>query len=121
MAVVLIVEDDVLIRQIAEMMFEDFGHITFSAGDVDGALLILRSSRHIDALFTDIRLKTAVLGGYEIADQAAMLRPGLRIIYTTANSITPEMTASFVDGAHFLQKPYTQQQLQCSFDGALAA
>ena len=70
MAVILIVEDDVFIREIAEMMIQDWGHHTLSASDVDEALSLLRSAQHIDALFTDIYLKTAVLGGCELAHQA---------------------------------------------------
>ena len=58
MAVILIVEDDVFIREIAEMMIQDWGHDTLAASDVDEALTFLRSPQHIDALFTDIYLKT---------------------------------------------------------------
>ena len=121
MAVILIVEDDVFIREIAVMMIEDWGHDTLSASDVDEALSLLRSSRHIDALFTDIYLKTAVLGGCELAYQAIGLRPRLRVLYTTGNTVTEKMKALFVNGKHFLCKPYTQHQLQDSIDGMLAA
>jgi DNA-binding NtrC family response regulator len=112
MAVILIVEDDVFIRDYAEAMIHDWGHATLLASEMDEALTLLRSPRHIDALFTDICLKKAVLGGYEIAHQAIALRPDLRVIYTTGNSITEKMTALFVEGACFLQKPYSQRQLQ---------
>lgn len=121
MAVILIVEDDVFVRQIAEMMIEDWGHNTLSASDVDEALSILRSPQHIDALFTDIYLKTAVLGGCELAHQAIKLRPKLRVLYTTGNSITDKLKALFVEGAHFLGKPYEQHQLQNSVEELLAA
>ena len=43
MAVILIVEDEVFIRQIAEMVIQDWGYHTLVAGDVDEALAILRS------------------------------------------------------------------------------
>ena len=120
MAVILIVEDDVFIREIADMMIQDCGHQTLSASDVDQALSLLRDPQHIDALFTDIYLKTAVLGGCELASQAIKLRPKLRVLYTTGNSITDKMKALFVEGAHFLRKPYTQHQLQDSVEGLLA-
>ena len=93
MAVILIVEDDVFIRDLAEMMIQDWGHQTLSASDVDEALSILRSSQHIDALFTDIHLKTAVHGGCELVHQAIKLRPKLRVLYTTGNSVTDTMKA----------------------------
>jgi CheY-like chemotaxis protein len=112
MAVILIVEDDVFIRDYAEMVIQDWGHDTLLASDIDEALSLLRSPRHIDALFTDICLKKAVLGGYEIAHQAIALRPELRVIYATGNTINDKVAALFVAGAQFLQKPYSQLQLQ---------
>jgi DNA-binding NtrC family response regulator len=121
MAVILIVEDSVFIREIAEMMIQDWGHHTLSAGGVDEALLVLHSPQRIDALFTDIYLKTAVLGGCELAHQAIKLRPELRVLYTTGNFVTDTMRALFVDGRHFLGKPYTPHQLQDSIEDMLAA
>jgi len=114
MAVILIVEDDVFIREVAEMMIQGWGHQTLAASDVEEALAILRSPQHIDALFTDIYLKTAVLGGCEVAIQALALRPELRVLYTTGNTITDKMKALLVEGTHFLSKPYTETQLEKS-------
>ena len=121
MAVILIVEDDAIVRMMAESMIQGWEHDTFSAGDVDEAISLLRSPRHIDALFTDIRLKTATLGGFELAQEAIKLRPKLRVLYTTGNSLTDKMKALFVEGAHFLHKPYMHEQLHDSVEGLLAA
>ena len=121
MAVILIVEDDGFLRDDAETMIQDWGHDILSASDVDEALLLLRSSQPIDALFTDIYLKRAVLGGYELAHQAINLRLNLRVLYTTGNTINDKMKMMFVEGVHFLQKPYTQIQLQNSVEALLAA
>ena len=121
MAVILVVEDDVFIRQIAEMMMQDWGHEVLSAGDPDEALAILRSGQHIDALFTDIYLGNSVLGGCELAHQAIALRPDLRVLYTTGNLVTEKMKALFVAGTQFLRKPYTQYQLHDSVAAMLAA
>lgn len=121
MAVILVVEDEVFIRETAEMMLQDWGHQTLSASDQDEALLVLRSPRHIDALFTDIYLKTAVNGGFELAQQAIKLRPALRILYTTGNSLTEKMKALLVEGTHFLRKPYDEEHLHASVNALLAA
>lgn len=121
MAVILIVEDDVFIREIAEMMIQDWGHRTLAAGDVDEALLLLRSNQPIDALFTDVYLKNLVHGGCDLAHKAVALRPHLRVLYTTGNSITDAMKAQLIDGTHFLRKPYTQTQLHDSVRDLLAA
>jgi CheY-like chemotaxis protein len=121
MAVILIVEDDVFIREIAEMMIQGWGHRTLTASDVDEALSILRSPQPIEAMFTDIYLKTAIHGGCELAHQAIALRPNLRVLYTTGNSMTEKMKALLVEGTHFLRKPYTEHQLQNSIIDLLAA
>ena len=120
MAVILIVEDDVFIREVAEMLIQDWGHQTLAACDVDEALTILRSPQHIDALFTDIYLKTLVNGGCDLALQAIALRPELRVLYTTGNTITEKMRALLAEGSHFLRKPYTQNQLHDSVKDMLA-
>jgi CheY-like chemotaxis protein len=121
MAVILIVEDDIFICEMAGVLIQDWGHDTLSASDVDEALSLLRSPQQIDLLFTDIYLKTAVLGGCELADQAIKLRPKLRVLYTTGNSVTDKLKALFVEGAHFLRKPYTHHQLKDSVEDLLAA
>jgi CheY-like chemotaxis protein len=121
MAVILVVEDEVFTRQIAEMMIEDWGHDTLSASDAAEALALLRSGRHIDALFTDIYLKDSILGGCELAHQAIELRPRLRVLYTTGNFVTDKMRAMFIAGTKCLCKPYTQDQLQDSVEALLAA
>lgn len=120
MAVILIVEDDLFLRDDAEEMIRDWGHDILSASDVDEALSLLRSTQRIDALFTDIYLKRAVLGGYELARQAIELRLNLRVLYATGSTLDDKMRTLFVDGAHFLQKPYTRFQLQNSVEVLLA-
>jgi CheY-like chemotaxis protein len=121
MAMILVVEDEVFTRQIAEMMIQDWGHDTLSASDATEALAFLRSEQHIDALFTDIYLKDSVLGGCNLAHQAMELRPQLRVLYTTGNLVTDKMRALFVAGTNCLRKPYTEDQLQDSVAALLAA
>ena len=121
MAVILIVEDNTFICEMADMTIQQWGYDTLSANDVDEALSLLRSPQDIDALFTDVYLKAAVFGGCELAHQAIKLRPKLRVLYTTGNSITDEMRALFVEGTHCLRKPYSASELQNSIEGLLAA
>jgi len=121
MAVILIVEDDAFIRDFVEVIVQEFGYQTLSASDVDEALSLLRTPQQIDALFTDIYLKKAVSGGIELAHQAIKLRPKLRVLYATGNSVTDKLKALFVEDARFLRKPYTLHQLQDSIGELLAA
>ena len=121
MAVILVVEDEFFIRELAEMMILDWGHEVLSACDVPEALVHLRSQHRIDALFTDVYLKAEVLGGCDIAREAILLRPDLRVLYTTANRVTDKLQAQFAAGTHFLPKPYTEDQLDASVHNLLAA
>ena len=121
LAVILLVEDEIFIRESAVWMLEDLGHNILSACDVDEAVLHLGSPQHIDALFVDIRLSTVVHGGYDIANQAIKSRPNLRVLYTSGAPINAEMKDFFVEGAHFLQKPYREDQLQNSVEGLFSA
>ena len=118
MAVVLLVEDDVFIRELAEETIQEFGHQTHSASDMNEALLFLRSRQHVDALVADIRLGTDSLGGLALARHAITLRPQLRVLYTTGSTIN-KFADLFVYGAHFLRKPYTYSQLKHSIEQLL--
>jgi DNA-binding NtrC family response regulator len=51
------------------------------------------------------------------AKQARERHPDLNVLYTTGQTVTDGMKALFVEGAKFLEKPYTVDQLS----SALAA
>ena len=121
MAVILIVEDEYFVREIAVSTAEDLGYEVLAATDVEEAMLHLRSPQQIDALVTDVRLKDAFRGGCEVAQQAIKLRPNLRVLYMTGSLITEKVKELFVEGAQFLQKPYSQNQLENSLKELLAA
>jgi len=120
MAIILVVEDDIFVRELAESMIQDWGHTILSASDVPQAMLHLRSGAPIDALFTDVYLKAEILGGCNIAREAILMRPSLRVLYTTANRITDKLHALFAVGTHFLPKPYTEDQLGISIRNLFA-
>ena len=114
MAIILIVEDEPFIRQNAGWTIEDLGHQTLQASDLAEALIHLSADAWIDALFVDVRLSALPLGGYDVANQAIMLRPELRVLYTSGSPLTLDMEHQFVGGGAFLQKPYSQSQLETS-------
>ena len=119
MAIVLVVEDEVFIRQSAEWALEDMGHVPLLADDLASALAHLAAPGVIDALFVDIRLSRLAFGGYDVANQALEIRPGLRVLYTSGTPLVADMSERFVAGAHFLQKPYSPLQLETSVDRLL--
>ena len=100
--VVLIVEDEELVREVATIEFEDAGFQVIEAGDGDTAVGLLASDVPIDLLFTDIRLPGSI-DGWAIADFAREVRPDLPVIYATGFSgDAPRL----VPGSRFFKKPY---------------
>ena len=119
MATILVVEDEVFIRQSAEWAIEDLGHRPLTAGDLADALAHLSAAGAIEALFVDIRLNSLKFGGYDVADHAIRIRPELRVLYTSGTPLTAEMSRRFVDGGRFIQKPYSPGQLGFSLQELL--
>jgi DNA-binding NtrC family response regulator len=119
MALVLIVEDEMFIRQSAEWTIGDLGHDTLVASDLTEALAHLSMAQPIDALFVDIRLDKIALGGYDVANRALKFWPDLRVLYTSGASLTADMTEQFVRGGQFIQKPYSATQLETSIGDLL--
>ncbi len=114
MAQLLIVEDETQVLVLAESYLQEQGHRTLSASTTAEALAIIEGGETIDILFTDIGLKGDLEAGLELARQATKRRPGLKVLYTTGQTVTDGMKALFVDGAAMLEKPYTVDQLLTS-------
>lgn len=111
--VALVVEDEPTVRSLAASNIEEIGYTTLSAANTREALALLDEGAHVDLLFTDINMPDGTDGadGFELARRAVELRPGLRVLYTTGGGLTDGMRALFVEGAAFLPKPYTRDQL----------
>jgi len=121
MATILIVEDEDQVRVLAEAALQEQGHKTLTAGSVEEALALFKSEQPIDVLFTDISLGDQFDGGLQLAQQAAELRPGLPVLYTTGRGVTDGMRASFVDRFAFTGKPYTPADLRSALSNLLRA
>jgi CheY-like chemotaxis protein len=110
-AIVLITEDEPVIRAFARLIVQDAGHHSLEAASVEEAIGLIKSNQPVDVLFTDIHLRPVADGGLELAKEAIKLLPSLRVIYTTGRMLTDRMRATFVEGARFLPKPYTPRSL----------
>ena len=116
---VLVVEDEEALRVIAESIVAEAGHETVTAANFTQALALLANEQTIDLLFTDIALEQDNHGGLELAVKARELRPSLRMLYTTGQAVTDGMRAMFVEGSHFIPKPYTLEALMTAVQYAL--
>jgi len=106
-ATILVVEDELLVREMIAEELRDAGFAVLEAGDGEVAAGLLGSAQRIDLLFTDIRLPGA-LDGWEIARLGRRARSTLPVIYATGYTV--DRTAE-VEGAIFLHKPYQPSQI----------
>ena len=111
MAVILVTEDEPMVREYARDIVLQCGHEALDAATFDEALVILSSDCPIDILFTDINLRPLTRGGLELARRALKLRPMLHVIYTTGMALDDDIRGMLVDRARFLPKPYTPETL----------
>ncbi len=108
---VLVVEDEQIVREIVCMDLEDAGFDVLEAKSADEALSLLRSryscGEKIRILFTDIRMP-GQLDGWDLAERARILAPGLGVVYASGNA--PALHRA-VPGSIFLAKPYRTADL----------
>jgi CheY-like chemotaxis protein len=107
MSRILLVEDEMLVRELAYEDLTDAGHEVTAAGTGDEALSLLRDGHGFDVLFTDIRMPGAV-DGWELAAEAKQLSPGIKVVYATGlNDDTQRMAGD----ERMLTKPYRRHEL----------
>jgi CheY-like chemotaxis protein len=78
-SVVLVVEDEVMLRMRAVDMVEDAGFTPVEAGDADEAVAILESRSDIALLFTDIQMPGS-MDGLKLAHAVHERWPPIKII-----------------------------------------
>ncbi|MBF23332.1 MAG: hybrid sensor histidine kinase/response regulator [Pusillimonas sp.] len=108
---ILLVEDDHLVREYARSQLLGLGYNVVCAEDGKRALDILRSDARCDLLFTDVVMPGG-LSGRQLADQAKLLRPGLKVLYTSGYTENAIVHHGRLDpGVLLLNKPYRRVEL----------
>jgi DNA-binding response OmpR family regulator len=103
---VLVVEDDLLVREIVVEALRDAGFDVIQASDGEEALTWC-SQRVADVLVTDIRLPGQI-DGWQIAERCREHDPTLPVIYATGFS---PVEARPVAGSLTLSKPYQPERV----------
>jgi two-component system CheB/CheR fusion protein len=79
---ILVVEDDPRVRRLTVTRLEGLGYRVVQAEDGPSAIKVLRSGSEIDLVLTDVVMPGGMTG-FEVADQARVIRPALRVLLTT--------------------------------------
>jgi DNA-binding response OmpR family regulator len=114
---VLVVEDELLLGEMAAEALRDAGYEVLTAASAEEAEVMLRNVS-VDALFTDIDLGGR--DGFELAQTALSLQPLLLVVFTSGRSwICHGMCQSA--GVPFLAKPYRLADMVETVERALTA
>ena len=113
-ALVLVVEDEFLVRLHAVTLIEDAGYKTLQADSADEALTLLETIPRIRAVFTDIDLVGIGMDGVRLAAVVRDRWPPIELLLTSGhlrvngNDLPPR--------SYFLPKPYDGRQLGGALD-----
>jgi len=104
--VVLVVEDEAIIRMETAQAVEDAGYAALDAPNTDKAMIILEGRRDIRAVFTEIRVP-GHRNGIELGRTIAERWPLIRLLITSGTPKAEDFPANW----HYIQKPYDGAQI----------
>ncbi|MGV8995424.1 MAG: PAS domain S-box protein [Parvibaculaceae bacterium] len=108
---ILLVEDNDLVRSFVEGQLESLGYRVISVEDGNKALEILRAEKGIDLLFTDVVMPGG-LNGRQLAEEARKLRADIKVLFTSGYSEDAIIHDGRLDeGVQLLSKPYKRRDL----------
>ncbi|MDR3537147.1 MAG: CHASE3 domain-containing protein [Acetobacteraceae bacterium] len=112
-ASILVVDDNVPMGEVARRHLTALGYTVTLVEGGPAAMVLLESGRTFDMLLTDVSMPDGVTG-YDLAELAVGLRPGLKVLLTTGYA--GALGSSGSDGRHgtsypLLRKPYRRQEL----------
>jgi len=108
MPVVLLVEDEPLIRMMLAEELKDAGYHVLEAANGEEALLLLGARPDVAALVTDVRMP-GDLDGFAVAREAAALHPGIAIIVASGHAAP--VLGDLPTSALFMRKPFATTSL----------
>ncbi|WP_294174193.1 PAS domain-containing sensor histidine kinase [uncultured Sphingomonas sp.] len=108
--VVLVVEDEVAVRDLVIDVLQDLGYKAIEAADGPAGLKILQSDLKLDLLISDVGLPG--LNGRQLADAARKHRPDLKVLFMTGYAENATIASGFLDpGMQMITKPFAIEAL----------
>ena len=115
----LLVEDEPLIRTALASTLEKGGYALLEAENGAQAISLLEKHANITGLITDIRLGSGP-SGWEVARHARHLLPQLPVVYMTGDSAV-DWSADGVPNSILVQKPFADAQVTTAISTLLNA
>ncbi|MEA2910664.1 MAG: hypothetical protein QOJ15_2745, partial [Bradyrhizobium sp.] len=109
--VVLVVEDDALVRRYVVTQVESLGYTTLEASNAAEALDVIGNAAAVDLLFTDV-IMPGPMNGRQLVDEALKRRPSLKTLFTSGYTENAIVHHGRLDsGVLLLAKPYRRSDL----------
>jgi two-component system, response regulator PdtaR len=105
---ILVVEDEALVRACTTALLEEAGCDVIEAADGEEGLRAFEANAQVTTVFTDINMPGS-FNGLAMAHKIFQLRPQVQLILTSGRGALSE--AEMPAGGHFLPKPYDCNQL----------
>jgi CheY-like chemotaxis protein len=119
--VVLVVEDDALVRRYVITQIESLGYTTLEASNAAEAMIIINTAATIDLLFTDV-IMPGSMNGRQLVGEALKRRPALKTLFTSGYTENAIVHHGRLDsGVLLLAKPYRKSDLARMFRQALGS
>ena len=109
--IILLVEDEMIVRNLAEKILKRLGYHVISASDGKEALELAEKRKEpIDLLVTDVVMPG--MNGRQLADRLAAIHPEAKVLYTSGYTEDAIAQHGIIDeGLNFIGKPYSPQAL----------
>jgi CheY-like chemotaxis protein len=117
MPLVLVVDDEALLRWHAADLLESAGYRVVEAADASTALHILESRSDVRLLFTDVQMPGAQ-NGLDLAKEVHERWPNVLLLVTSGGMQIAD--ADLPDHGRFVAKPYHESELLHKVDGLIA-
>lgn len=116
--VILVVDDEPMIRSLIRQELTESGYEVFEAGNGDEALGIVESTSNIDLILTDVRMPGR-LNGFDLIERVLASYPRMRVI--VMSGYTGQASTRFGLADRYLRKPFTMSFLERHIRELLAA
>ncbi|WP_439499948.1 nitrogen assimilation response regulator NtrX [Bosea sp. (in: a-proteobacteria)] len=118
---ILVVDDEVDIRELVSGLLEDEGYRTRKAGSADEALAAI-AARRPNLVFLDIWLQGSRLDGLQVLDLIKESHPDLAVVMISGHGNIETAVSAIKSGAYdFIEKPFKADRLVLVAERALEA
>src|SRR3954454_1539609 len=109
---VLVVEDELLLREDIAYALRDAGWRVVECSKGEDAVTLLLTGYRVDVLFTDIQL-AGLLSGWDVAEACRRVRADFPIVYASGNAADRSRR---VHASLFFDKPYQHADILAACD-----